>query len=287
MGEQENKNITNNDLFSLLKTIQNQINDVKQDINKINTKFDEQRIVIQELTEKVNYLETENQELKRKLNTCENEARSNNLVIFGLQEQTDHSLIEIASDFTLTHLEVTITCQDINNIYRIGKNPQNGKPRPLMLQLISNIKKQEIFKNVKKLKNSGITIANDLSETQRNKQKVLYQHLKEAKSKQYSAKIYKNTLIVNGESFTYEELIKKDSTTPIEQQVPADLPKKTLNSAPSSPSIQGSSNSLEYIDNDGQEQEKINIGDTKEEEGKRKRLKNSPRFTKKTRSATK
>lgn len=71
---------------------------------------------------------------------------------------------------------------------------------------------QKIYNNVRKLKNTGISIGNDLTKEEQLEQRVLYSHLKAARDKQYSAKIKNNTLIINGDTYTYEELKNSEPT---------------------------------------------------------------------------
>ncbi|CAH1113533.1 unnamed protein product [Psylliodes chrysocephalus] len=76
----------------------------------------------------------------------------------------------------------------------------------LILEFISFLKKQEIYKNIKKLKGTGVAIANDASYEDRTKQRILVHHLKEAKIQNLSARIKGFSLEIEDKLYTVEDL---------------------------------------------------------------------------------
>lgn len=102
-------------------------------------------------------------------------------------------------------MSINIQPQDIDNFYRIGKTDKKTS-RPIIVRFVRFIEKQLILKNLSKLKGTGISITNDLTPEQQEVQKVLYKYCRIARSKQLTAKINKNQLVVNGEHFTIEDL---------------------------------------------------------------------------------
>lgn len=82
------------------------------------------------------------------------------------------------------------------------------------MEFISFFKKLELFKskeNLKKLRDSGISIANDLCEEDRRKQSILVKHLKKARANSIPARIRGFRLEINGVSHTANELEDADS----------------------------------------------------------------------------
>lgn len=192
------------ELFAeLVKVIQTENNKTKEEITN-NIIAETQKIVqvIEEQNKKINILEKKYDTLNQKYLNLERQVRKNNILIFGLDLQEENNLQEFVLKSLNNKLEINLKESDINNIYEI----KGRKGNFVKLELISYMKKQIIFQNIKKLKNSKLSIAHDLNFEDRNKNKILVKHLKEAKSKNYSAKIVGRKLIVNGTSYAAEDL---------------------------------------------------------------------------------
>ncbi|KAJ8937999.1 hypothetical protein NQ318_015496, partial [Aromia moschata] len=206
MGDEQN--LTNSDVVKLLNRIVCQNDEIKNDIATIKKDLSVQMLKIDNLNIKIVALEQEKSELKKKLSAIERKSKRNNFIIFGVDEDVIEILSFILNIIT-EKLNTSIVNQDINNIYRVGQRGVQ-KSRPILLELVSNLKKQEIVKQLYKLKGTGIFFSNDLLPQDREENKVLHHQLKLAKEKQYNAKIIKNKLIVNGESYSYQELTNKN-----------------------------------------------------------------------------
>ncbi|KAG5858341.1 hypothetical protein JTB14_012551, partial [Gonioctena quinquepunctata] len=122
-------------------------------------------------------------------------------------------------------LGINLNEQDSNNIFPLNPDAE----APIKLEFLSYLKKRKLFENVHKLKGSKITILNDMCYEDRNNYKILQQHIKEARSKQLSAKIKGLRLIVDGESYTAQQLIQK---TPEPEEI---FKRNESKSEPSSP----------------------------------------------------
>nr|CAI5850422.1 unnamed protein product [Callosobruchus analis] len=147
---------------------------------------------IVESKERINRLETSVKLLERKL-------RRNNIVIFGLQiKNKDNLLLE-----TLDELKNLLSIGDINNIFQVDKNTDKS---PIILEFISLLKKQLVFKQVQKLKGTGVAIANDQSHEDRQLQKKLVHHVKQAKQQNLHARIRGTRLEVANRLYTIDEL---------------------------------------------------------------------------------
>lgn len=119
------------------------------------------------------------------------------------------------------HLEINLSIENINDSYVLNI-PKN----PLKLELISTLKKKEIFNNCRKLKGTNIGISNDLTFQQRQEQKELRQYLTEARrNKNQKSFIKGNKLYIGEEEYTLDTLQN------LKRNIPA------ASSEPSTPTI--------------------------------------------------
>lgn len=222
-----NGNVTNEQIFALLQNTNQNVQDIKQELACYREKLDELESVTQ-------HLQAENIHLKQKIASQEERLRRKNILIFGLPDATEKSLEEVVLEFLNGRLKVKITPGDLDNFYRIGVS---NRVRPVLIKFVREISAQQVLKNAKKLKGSGISIAQDLPQERRVERKILYDFLKVAKEKKFTAKIEKNKLIVNKDEYTVETLKNLNKRTFLEPIVD----KATLfpnNSAPPTPTVE-------------------------------------------------
>ncbi|KAG5858441.1 hypothetical protein JTB14_002805, partial [Gonioctena quinquepunctata] len=149
---------------------------------------------------------------------------------FGLFTSNDW---ENLLNTTLEQLNIIFGCKlderDINNIHLIGKK------NTIIVEFISNLQKQKIFKHLYKLKGTGISITHDLRPEDRELNRNLVHHLKEARAKNQKAHIKNFKLFVNAVPYTIEELENPTDSlnTELESSLPKIQPKNK--SAPSIP----------------------------------------------------
>lgn len=195
--------ISNQKIYDLLKCVQESNDRIREDIKDIKKDFQTHKEEISKIQDTVKTLENHNEVISEKINLHDIILRKKNIVLFGLPEST--TLEEDLKSFFLEKLSIKIANFDLDNFYRIGVESEN-KVRAVLVKFTREKTKQDVFKNVKKLKGTRYSIANDLSPKQRQEQKILYHHYKTAKSKQYNAKIVKNTLIVDGTTYSVQDL---------------------------------------------------------------------------------
>lgn len=198
-------NVTNQQIFEVIQEVKKQNNDIRADIQDIKRDLAEHRLRVLELEEKVGELVSENSRLKERVKYSEEAAKRNQVVVFGLEERTEDSLENRIIDTFTNILLVNIKPQDLDNIYRIGTKSE-GRHRPVVVRFVRYFVKRQILQNLKKLKGTGITVTNDLTIEQQQNQKLLYKYFKIAKSKNFEAKISKNYLIVNENTFSVTDL---------------------------------------------------------------------------------
>lgn len=119
-------------------------------------------------------LQEENISLRAKTDDLEQRSRLENLRIFGIPEKagenTDNLVIDVA-----TKLQVPITTASIGRSHRVGpKKP--GSTRAIIVKFVSFAERQKLFAAKKKLKGSGITIKEDLTNI---RQSILQKALKQ------------------------------------------------------------------------------------------------------------
>lgn len=218
---------------------------IKNEITELKQKFEE------ELNRKSIEFENKYKDLRVKYEKLERELKKNNIIIFGLTAPVDN-LEEFIRDSLNNLLGIKLLPGDISNAYSIGKQKEK---RPIIVKLVTYFKKQEILKKLKKLKNTGVSIAQELSLEEQRENKILRQSLKKARSKNLNAFIKNNKLIINGESYTASQLaVEEENSEPetetkvskltenhpyqekIEPQIEP-LVVRTSNSAPATPTL--------------------------------------------------
>ncbi|XP_052742522.1 uncharacterized protein LOC128198910 [Bicyclus anynana] len=175
------------------------------------------------MDEKLNPVIEENQQLKQKITNLEKEIeylkrdkKSNNIIIFGLDE-TEKSTTELFKSVQETFqgdLNINVEENEVNKLYRLGKNKVENKPRPVLCSFTNGWKKGEIMKCKRSFKK--IHVSEDYSKEVLEKRKALQPQLLEERKKG-------NTAFLK-----YDRLIVKEPTT--------DKRKREATTSPQSPS---------------------------------------------------
>lgn len=181
-------------LYNLLTTvIKNQTLEIKEEIGVIKVG----------ITTKIQRLEQEVTALESRCVYLERRTRKNNIVVFGLDVNKDN-LLEETLEILNRHLGINLSTSDINNIYTVGAA---DKP-PVIVEFISFIKKVFVFKNVSKLKGTGLSIGHDMSKEDREQHKILRRHQKLASEQKLKAIIRGGKLLIGNDTYTVQELEK-------------------------------------------------------------------------------
>ncbi|XP_037295310.1 uncharacterized protein LOC119189515 [Manduca sexta] len=187
------------------------------------------------MDEKLNPIIEENEQLKQKVCDLEKEVKylkrekkGNNIIIFGLEEG-ENSISELFKSVKIIlkeDLNINMEQFEINNLYRLGKNKVQNKPRLVLCSFINTWKKDEIMKNRKNLKK--IYISEDYSKEVLEKRKALLPLLKEEREKGNIAFLNYDKLVVKEPNAEKRKREPTTSPSPSKTQ-----PKKqlTLNSA--------------------------------------------------------
>ncbi|GBP15296.1 hypothetical protein EVAR_92288_1 [Eumeta japonica] len=124
-----------------------QTNDLKESIT---------RNIMDRIDEKLTPMIEENEKLKQKIGNLENEIeylkkekKTNNIVIYGLEER-EKSILELfqsVKEIFKRDLNLSVEENEVNRLYRLGKNKAENKQRPVLLSFINGWKKDQIIKN--------------------------------------------------------------------------------------------------------------------------------------------
>lgn len=222
MAELTNKQLLDT-LMGAIKQVKEEINNnkdyLKKEIQSENLKILKK---IEEQKKKVDDLLTSQINLECKFSQLHKNTRKNNIVIFGLNIPDKEELISYTLLQLNKYLELTIEKRDLNNIYQLrsGRSLGTTNTPPIKIEFISYLTKSEVLINAKKLKGTNIFVSHDLSPQEREDFKVLNRHLKIAREKSDTAKIQKDKLIVNGNTFTIQNLREIDNQDPNKVVIP-------------------------------------------------------------------
>jgi hypothetical protein len=145
-------------------------------------------------------------------------------------------------DLFQSSLDVHLSENDINFCHRIGKKNES---KPILLSLVHLKNKYLIFKNAHKLKNSDISISDDLTPKARIQKQIIYKKFVEAKKLDIKhVKKYKNFLVINNQKLYYNDLIADNFS---------DLLNKIKNKETSRKNSTGSVGSNDSVKNQGNE----------------------------------
>ncbi|CAG9770417.1 unnamed protein product [Ceutorhynchus assimilis] len=158
--------VTNKQIFELLQQTSNDVQDIKQDV----TNFKEE---VEILKHRVEAVESENANLKKQLSFHEELIRKKNILAFKIVEAENEVLQDVVLDLLNNKLEINATLNDLDNFYRICENKKTNKARPILIKFTREVTVREIFKNVTKLRGTGISLAKDLLPEKRAESKTL------------------------------------------------------------------------------------------------------------------
>lgn len=176
---------------------ENGIEVAKTVTENINTILDEK---LCHLEQKYTNLTEQFEKQEKRLNYLEKQARSRNIVIFGMEEnQHPYSYSDLEAeiiDFSSRNLQINLDRNEIQEIRKIGKKSE--KPRPVVITLTTLGKKIEIFKQKKLLEDTNYYIKEDYPQHVLEKRRELQDQVRMEKEKGNKAIIkYDRLVIVN------------------------------------------------------------------------------------------
>lgn len=128
--------------------------------------------IFKKVSERVNVLEKTVKEqeqkieqLETKLINMEQNFKQNNICIYGIEENEHENINEKVLKICNVQVKVSIQRDDVIKSYRIGRNTNNSRPRPVIVKLDRIYLKNTILKNRKHLKGTKIVIGEDLTKS--------------------------------------------------------------------------------------------------------------------------
>ena len=142
-------------------------------------------------------------------NQKEKENKANNIIILRMEEQTGNEEEQIENDkkeikklLQKTNPELTAEIDDVldkQKTYRLGKRrEENARPRPIKIQLPDEDIKKQIFRGCRNLRQSAynhVSIQNDLTKDEQEKNYRLRQELKQRREKGEQVCIFNGQII--------------------------------------------------------------------------------------------
>lgn len=176
---------------------------MQQRFHAIKGKLRTSLAVVKEFREKMTNMERTNQNLERKLVDIEDRGRRNNLIIFGIPEntrETPDSLAESVVD-DLFRNKLGLQVQSVERIHRLGTR-KSDRPRPTILKLFDHREKIMVLKNCFKLKGSSVSIS-DFSAATRQLRKHLWNNTADAGRNGKKVRLVHDKVKIDNELFEW------------------------------------------------------------------------------------
>jgi hypothetical protein len=173
-----------------MERIEKSLSGVNTVIRVLSEKMDEGNKAVKGLKEGWNMMQLELDELKKrqdnwewKRDSWEEEARKNNLIVFGLEERNGEryeDTMKIVEQLIMKRMGVQEIQGHIDYGKRIGRSRGN---RPVFVKFTTFFKKLKVLKNTNKLAGSKIIVEQDYAREVREIRRELIPYLKDARSR--------------------------------------------------------------------------------------------------------
>lgn len=196
-------------------TLQEEIKSIKQEFSGVKEEICNLRQEITpkvlELEEKIEKLDTKVNNQEMKSNKLDRELRKRNILLYGIEETSGQEKQEdlyrrILELFNKT-MRVSVSIEELDQINRTGPRIA-GKNRPVLVKFLTFRKTLEIFKNRKNLKETNITIYEDLPKEIINERRTLIPIMKKFREQNKYSIIKYNNLYVDGKEVPKEDIEK-------------------------------------------------------------------------------
>lgn len=210
MGDEDEDDVQ----VKILKDIQATTKSTKEELKTIrrdNAEFikfmKESQIKQLEVDSKIENLELKIASLTSELKKLQDSSRSNNVLIHNLADNGETGIdLQNYAVSTIQKVIPDFDAHGIEEMFRLGKIPNN---RPLFIKFKFLSDKKKLFQHVKTLRNNQLYLVNDLSETDREKNKQMKSLIINLKKFSIEAFIKKGKICVGQESFEPEQIREK------------------------------------------------------------------------------
>ena len=154
------------------------------------------------------------EELEMKLEMIERDARRSSIVLEGVPEDKDQSLIDLLEDL-LSDLQVNFGTGECDKIFRRGRRPVAkdnvvSTSRPIVIVFLRLSFKVAVFKGLRNLAGiarwNNIYLNDDFTPLQKSQANDLRSISALAKRKGYESRVRGNTLFVDGRRYSYRDV---------------------------------------------------------------------------------
>lgn len=221
--------ITIEEIITTLRLIQKDLEDQKiaikeSGIEVAKTVTDNVNLILDEklsqLEQKYKTLEEQFEMQEQRLHILEKQARSRNIVFFGIEEHNSiYSYSDLETEiinFTSKYLGIKLDRKEIQEIRKIGKNTK--KPRPIVMTLTTVGRKIEILKQKKLLKDSNYYIKEDYPQHILEKRRMLQEQVKVERDKGNKAILKYDKIVIIGKQEINNRLGKSKRSLPTSPQ---------------------------------------------------------------------
>lgn len=159
----------------------------------------------------VHHLSNQVLTLGDRITGLENYNRQNNLIVYGLDEDTSETndLLKEKVIVDIFENKLGVKVSSTEKIHRLGKQHET-KIRPVMIRFSSRNEKAEVMRNAYKLKGSVLSLSEDYTFEVREKRRHLWAYAKAQKSDPSNkVRLTYDKLIINGQMFTWNAEIEK------------------------------------------------------------------------------
>ena len=206
------------------------LNDMQAQLDQANAEISLLRAKVKSLEESLEFTQAEQDEVKERVNTCEEDQMRNedelirqsiysrcwNLIIYGMKESKSENCTDLVKNVMSSALKINedkVRSMRFCGVHRLGKFKQNRseKPRPVIARFICREDQDLVWRERYNLKGSCFKLAEDLPPAVREIRKtILVPAMKEAKKTEGTkATITGDRLIVNGKRYTFNQIPKK------------------------------------------------------------------------------
>ena len=206
------------------------LNDMQAQLDQANAEISSLRAKVKSLEESLEFTQAEQDEVKERVNTCEEDQMRNedelirqsiysrrwNLIIYRMKESKSKNCTDLVKNVMSSALKINedkVRSMSFCGVHRLGKFKQNRseKPRPVIARFTCREDRDLVWRDRYNLKGSCFKLAEDLPPAVREIRKtILVPAMKEAKKTEGTkATITGDRLIVNGKRYTFNQIPKK------------------------------------------------------------------------------
>ena len=196
-----------------LSDMKTKYDDVKKEVKKYE-KVEEKLKEVQKTQDLIGLLdielkasEEENQLLKEKLLQQESYTRRDNLLLMGIQEQTNENCENLVRAFLSSKLEILESIAKallISRCHRLGRK-KNSYPRPIIIKFLLHSEKMMVWQKRFLLKGTSFIIKEDFPKEIQNSRKVILPLFNEAKQRDRFSKLFAEKVVYKGHTYTYTQ----------------------------------------------------------------------------------